>query len=107
MYFIFKVLLLVSHKYKHLQPVNIADPHLVSSLFDDCTRAYLHVSTELVNKSSSVAECDLIIQVTTELEGNICLVEHLQKEHLSIHPGAHVQYTFPKVRRFHFIVSKR
>ncbi|XP_017229132.1 mannosylglycoprotein endo-beta-mannosidase isoform X1 [Daucus carota subsp. sativus] len=77
-------------------PVKIVDPHLVSSLFDDCTRAYLHASTELVNKSSSVAECDLIIQVTTELEGNICSLEHLRKEHLSIYPGAHVQYTFSK-----------
>ncbi|KAL8088663.1 hypothetical protein AgCh_038441 [Apium graveolens] len=77
-------------------PVKIVDPHLVSSFFDGCRRVYLHATTELVNKSASVAECDLNIQVTTELEGNICLVEHLQKDHVSILPGSHVQYTFPE-----------
>lgn len=84
-----------------LQPVKIVDPHLVSSFFDGCRRVYLHATTELVNKSASVVECDLNIQVTTELEGNICLVEHLQKEHVSILPGSHVQYTFPEVRLLH------
>lgn len=84
-----------------LQPVKIVDPHLVSSFFDGCRRVYLHATTELVNNSASVAECDLNIQVTTELEGNVCLVEHLQKEHVSILPGGHVQYTFPEVRLLH------
>lgn len=78
-------------------PVKIIDPHLVSSFFDNYTRVYLHASTELENRSTWVAECSLSIQVTTDLEGGVCLVEHLQTQHLSISPGAHVQYTFPQL----------
>ncbi|KAF5740062.1 putative beta-mannosidase [Tripterygium wilfordii] len=78
-------------------PVKIIDPHLVSTLFDDYKRVYLYATTELKNKSSWVASCSLNIQVTAELEGNICLVEHLQTQHLSVPPGAHVQYTFPEL----------
>ncbi|KAA8545113.1 hypothetical protein F0562_019897 [Nyssa sinensis] len=78
-------------------PVKVVDPHLVSSFFDNYKRVYLHATTELVNRSAWVAECSLNIQVTTELEGNVCLVEHLQTEHVSIPPGAHVQYTFPQI----------
>lgn len=77
--------------------MKIIDPHLVSSFFDNYTRVYLHATTELQNRSTWVAECSLSIQVTTELEGGVCLVEHLQTQHLSISPGAHVQYTFPQV----------
>lgn len=80
-----------------MQPVKIVDPHLVSSFFDNNKSVYLHITTELVNKSAGVAECSLNIQVATELEGNICLVEHLQTQHLSIPAGAHVHYTFPAV----------
>ncbi|KAK6911545.1 Glycoside hydrolase family 2, catalytic domain [Dillenia turbinata] len=78
-------------------PVKIIDPHLVSSLFDNYKRVYLHITTELENRSSWTAECALNVQVTSELEGNICLVEHLQTQHLSIPPGARVQYTFPQL----------
>ncbi|XP_044483718.1 mannosylglycoprotein endo-beta-mannosidase isoform X2 [Mangifera indica] len=78
-------------------PVKIIDPHLVSSFFDNYRRVYLHATTEFENRSSWVAECSLNIQVTTELEGDVCLVEHLQTQQLSIHPGARVQYTFPQL----------
>ncbi|KAL4637018.1 hypothetical protein ACB092_03G050600 [Castanea dentata] len=78
-------------------PVNIIDPHLVSSFFDDYKRVYLHATTELENRSAWVAECSLNIQVTTGVEGNICLVEHLQTQHLSIPAGSQVQYTFPEL----------
>ncbi|GAV63161.1 Glyco_hydro_2 domain-containing protein/Glyco_hydro_2_C domain-containing protein/Glyco_hydro_2_N domain-containing protein [Cephalotus follicularis] len=78
-------------------PVKIIDPHLVSSHFDNYKRAYLHATTELENKGSWVAECSLNIQVTKEVEGSICLVEHLQTQHVSVPPGAHVQYTFPEL----------
>lgn len=78
-------------------PVKIIDPHLVSSFFDNYKRVYLHATTELENRSNLVAECSLNIQVTTELEGNICLVEHLQTQHLSIPAGSRVQYTFPEL----------
>ncbi|KAF8392455.1 hypothetical protein HHK36_022797 [Tetracentron sinense] len=78
-------------------PVKITDPHLVSSFFDDYKRVYLHTTTELENKSAWVAECSLSIQVTTELEGNICLVEHLQTQHLSVPPSTQVQFTFPEL----------
>ncbi|XP_059652438.1 mannosylglycoprotein endo-beta-mannosidase [Cornus florida] len=78
-------------------PVKVVDPHLVSTFFDNYRRVYLHATTELVNRSAWVAECTLNIQVTIELEGSFCLVEHFQKEHLSIPPGAHVQYTFPEL----------
>ncbi|OWM85363.1 hypothetical protein CDL15_Pgr018987 [Punica granatum] len=44
-------------------PVKIIDPHLVSSFFDNYKRVYLHATTELENKSSSVAECSLNIQL--------------------------------------------
>lgn len=81
-----------------MQPVKIIDPHLVSSFFDNYKRVYLHATTELENRSASVAECSLNIQVTTELEGNVCLVEHLQTQHLSIPAGSRVKYTFPEVR---------
>lgn len=77
--------------------MKIVDPHLVSSFFDDYKRVYLHTTTELVNKSAWEAECSLNIQVSTELEGNMCLVEHLETQKVSLSPGAHVQYTFPQV----------
>ncbi|KAF5952229.1 hypothetical protein HYC85_010173 [Camellia sinensis] len=78
-------------------PVKIVDPHLVSSFFDDYKRVYLHTTTGLVNRSAWVADCSLNIQVTMELEGSIFLVEHLQTEHVSIPPGASVEYTIPKL----------
>nr|AEN70941.1 beta-mannosidase [Gossypium schwendimanii] len=78
-------------------PVKIIDPHLVSSFFDRYTRVYLHATTELENRSSWVAECSLNIQVTTELEGSVCLMEHLKTQHVSIPPRARIQYTFPQL----------
>jgi len=78
-------------------PVKIVDPHLVSSFFDNYKRVYLHTTTWLVNRSAQVAECSLNVQVTTELQGSFCLVEHLRTEHVSIPPGASVQYTFPEL----------
>jgi mannosylglycoprotein endo-beta-mannosidase len=80
-----------------VQPVKIIDPHLVSTFFDGYKRVYLHTTTELENKSSSVVECDLNIQVTSELEGGVCIVEHLQTQQLSIPSGKRVQHTFPQV----------
>lgn len=77
--------------------MKIIDPHLVSTFFDNYKRVYLHATTELENKSTLVAECSLNIQVTTELEGNFCLVEHLQTQHLSIPAGSRVHCTFPEV----------
>ncbi|KAL6959225.1 mannosylglycoprotein endo-beta-mannosidase [Sarracenia purpurea var. burkii] len=79
------------------KPVKIVDLHLVSSFFDNYKRAYLHSTTELVNRSSGVAKCSLNIQVTTELEEDICLVEHLQTEQVSIPPGSSIQYTFSEM----------
>lgn len=78
-------------------PVKIIDPHLVSTFYDDYKRIYLHTTTELENKSSSVVECDLNIQVTSELEGGVCIVEHLQTQHLSIPSGNRVQHAFPQL----------
>ncbi|KAJ6694323.1 hypothetical protein OIU85_005046 [Salix viminalis] len=78
-------------------PVKIIDPHLVSTFYDGYKRIYLHTTTELENKSSSVVECDLNIQVTSELEGGVCIVEHLQTQHLSIPSGNRVQHTFPQL----------
>lgn len=80
-----------------MQPVKIVDPHLVSTFFDAYTRAYLHTTVELVNKSNSDAECSVKIQAGTELEGDVFLVEHLQSQHLSIPAGSHVLYTLPEV----------
>lgn len=80
-----------------MQPVKVIDPHLVSSFFDNYKRVYLHATTELENKSGWVAQCSLNIQVTIELEGNICLVEHLVTQHVSIPAGSRVHYTFPQV----------
>ncbi|XP_022745525.1 mannosylglycoprotein endo-beta-mannosidase-like [Durio zibethinus] len=78
-------------------PVKIIDPHLVSSFFDHYTRVYLHATTELENRTAWVAECSLNIQVTTELEGSICLMEHLHTQQVSVPPGARIQYTFPQL----------
>lgn len=80
-----------------VQPVKIIDPHLVSSFFDNYERAYLHTTTELENRSSWTAECSLTVQVTMELEDNICLVEHLQTQNLPVPANSRVQYTFPEV----------
>jgi mannosylglycoprotein endo-beta-mannosidase len=49
------------------------------------------------NRSAWVAECSLNIQVSTELEGGFCLVEHHQTQHVSIPPKAHILYTFPEL----------
>ena len=83
--------------YYLMQPVKIIDPHLVSSFFDDYKRVYLHATTELENRSVWVVECSLNIQVTIGVEGNICLVQHLQTQNLSFLAGSHMQYTFPEV----------
>lgn len=83
--------------YHCMQPVKIIDPHLVSTFHDNYKRIYLYATTELENRSSQVAECSLNIQVTTELEGSTCMVEHLQTEHVSIPAGSRVQFTFPEV----------
>jgi hypothetical protein len=76
-----------------LQPVNITDPHLVSTFHDDFKRSYLHCTLQLENKSSWIADCTLKIQVSTELEGNICLVEHLQSYAITIPPQSNLEYT--------------
>ncbi|XP_031491893.1 mannosylglycoprotein endo-beta-mannosidase [Nymphaea colorata] len=76
-------------------PVKIHDPHLVSSFFDDYKRVYLHSTVEFENRSSWPAECSLSIQVSTNLEEGICLVEHLQAQVLTIPASKQVQYTFP------------
>ncbi|KAM3747402.1 hypothetical protein ACB098_05G031900 [Castanea mollissima] len=68
-------------------PVKTIDPHLVSSFFDDYKRVYLHATTELENRRAWVAECSLNIQLTMGVEGNICLVEHLQTLHWSFPAG--------------------
>ncbi|KAK4491087.1 hypothetical protein RD792_001809 [Penstemon davidsonii] len=78
-------------------PVKIVDPHLVSSFFDDYKRVYLHTTVDLVNRSNWVAECSVNIQVETELEGDICLVEHLQTQNLSIPAGSSLQFTLPEL----------
>ncbi|XP_010528880.1 PREDICTED: mannosylglycoprotein endo-beta-mannosidase [Tarenaya hassleriana] len=75
-------------------PGKIIDPHLVSTFFDDYERVYLHVTTELENKSTWVTECSLNVQVTAELEGDICLVEHLQTEKVSVPAQGRIQHTF-------------
>ena len=80
-----------------VQPVKIIDPYLVSSFFDNYKRVYLHVTTELENRSSWTAECSLSIQVTTELEDSFHLVEQLQTQKLSVPAKSRVQFTFPEV----------
>jgi hypothetical protein len=80
-----------------MQPVKIIDPHLVSSFFDDFKRSYLHTTVQLQNKSSWVAECNITLQVTTDLEGNICLVEHFQNSVLTIPAKSDIEYTLPPV----------
>ena len=87
-----------------MQPMRIIDPHMVSSFFYNCKMVYMHATTQLENRSAWVAECSLNIQVTTGVAGNICLVDHLQSQHLSI-PAA-LQYTFPEVRdSIHYCVN--
>ncbi|XP_026419327.1 mannosylglycoprotein endo-beta-mannosidase isoform X1 [Papaver somniferum] len=78
-------------------PVKLTNPHLVSSFFDNYTRVYLHSTVELENRSARIAECSLNIQVSTELEGNMFLIEHHQTSNLSIPPGAHIDYTLPQL----------
>lgn len=77
--------------------MKILDPHLVSSFFDNYNRVYLHTTVELENKSAWVAECSLNIQVTTEVDDGICIVEHLQTQHVSVPARSKLQYTFPQV----------
>lgn len=77
--------------------MKIIDPHLVSTFFDDFKRAYLHSTAEFENRSSWLAECSISIQVTAEVEGSICLIEHLLSQDLKIPPKTRNQYTFPPV----------
>lgn len=83
--------------------MKIIDPHLVSTFFDDYKRVYLHATLEMQNKSSWVADCSVNVQVTTELEGNICLVEHIQSQKVSVPAGSTIQYTFPQVGNYIFL----
>lgn len=83
--------------------MKIIDPHLVSTFFDDYKRVYLHAILEMQNKSSWAADCSVKIQVTTELEGNICLVEHLQAQKVSVPAGSIIQYSFPRVGSYIFL----
>ena len=76
--------------YYLMQPVKIIYLNLVSSFFETYKRVYLHATTELENRGAWVAECSLNIQVTTGIEGNICLVEHLQTLHLSYSLLVHI-----------------
>ncbi|CAI8603446.1 unnamed protein product [Vicia faba] len=78
-------------------PVEIIDPHLVSSFFDNYKRVYLHATTELENRSSWTAQCSLSIHVTTELEGSVHLVEQLQTQNISVPAKSRMQYTFPEL----------
>ncbi|KAI0526798.1 hypothetical protein KFK09_002389 [Dendrobium nobile] len=78
-------------------PVKLADPHLVSSFFDDYERSYLHTTVDLENKSSLPAECSLTIQVTAELDEGMRLLEHLQSYELLIPPGTLITYTIPSL----------
>ncbi|MED6218647.1 hypothetical protein PIB30_028488 [Stylosanthes scabra] len=50
-----------------------------------------------VTGSSWAAECSLSIQVTMELEDNICLVEHVETQYLSVPANSRVQFTFPEL----------
>jgi mannosylglycoprotein endo-beta-mannosidase len=91
-----------------LQPVNVVDPHLVSTFHDDFKRSYLHCTLQLENKGSWAADCQLKIQVSTELEGNICLVEHLQSYAVTVPPHADQEYTIHPVSSFlrkHYLVN--
>ena len=76
--------------------MNITDPHLVSTFHDDFKRSYLHCTFQLENKSSSVADWAVKIQVSTEVEGTICLVEHLQSYAITA-PHSVLEYTIPPV----------
>lgn len=80
--------------------MNITDPHLVSTFHDDFKRSYLHCTLQLENKSSWIADCTLKIQVSTELEGNVCLVEHLQSYAITVPPQSSIEYTIPSVSYF-------
>ncbi|KAL0797531.1 hypothetical protein Bca101_052705 [Brassica carinata] len=76
------------------EPVRIIDPHLVSTFFDNYKRVYLHVTTELENKSTWKADCSVTIQITTELENGVCLVEILHTENVIIPARGQIQHTF-------------
>ncbi|CAN7134543.1 unnamed protein product [Brassica rapa subsp. narinosa] len=75
-------------------PVRIIDPHLVSTFFDNYKRVYLHVTAEFENKSTWKADCSVTIQITTELENGVCLVEILHTENVIIPARGVVQHTF-------------
>eukprot|EP01018_Ginkgo_biloba_P034388 Gb_34575 [translate_table: standard] len=79
------------------RPVKISNPHLVSSFFDDLKRAYLHTTAEFMNASSFSAECTLNVQVAIEVEGDVCLVEHVETHQLAIPTSAIVLYSFPPI----------
>uniref|UniRef100_A0A0D9WG48 Beta-mannosidase n=1 Tax=Leersia perrieri TaxID=77586 RepID=A0A0D9WG48_9ORYZ len=49
----------------------------------------------LENTSSWLSDCTLKIQVSAEIEGNICLVEHLQSYEISVPPDSVLEYTIP------------
>eukprot|EP00249_Psilotum_nudum_P010087 c22324_g1_i1 orf=833-3763(-) len=76
-------------------PVKISDPHLVGSFFDNFKRCYLHTSTEITNASSKSLNCILKLQASIEVEGEICLIEHMTEQELVIGGATTIMYTFP------------
>ncbi|XP_051144766.1 mannosylglycoprotein endo-beta-mannosidase isoform X2 [Andrographis paniculata] len=78
-------------------PVKVVDPHLASTFYDNYKRVYLHTTLDLVNKGDKAAECNLTIQVATEVEGDVYTIEHLYSQILQVPARSLVQYTFPEL----------
>ncbi|CAM6101571.1 unnamed protein product [Calypogeia fissa] len=76
-------------------PITINDPHLVTTFYDNYTRAYLHASTELHNASSEDMNCSVKINVTRNIEDEFCSVEHIHSTQLTVKGGTRISYTFP------------
>lgn len=55
------------------------------------------MTTELENKSTWKADCSVTIQITTELENGVCLVEILHTENVTIPARGNTQHTFKPV----------
>eukprot|EP00252_Welwitschia_mirabilis_P014173 TRINITY_DN31221_c0_g1_i1.p1 TRINITY_DN31221_c0_g1~~TRINITY_DN31221_c0_g1_i1.p1 ORF type:complete len:972 (-),score=181.04 TRINITY_DN31221_c0_g1_i1:486-3401(-) len=75
-------------------PIKIADPHLVSTFFDDYKRVYLHTTAEFTNLSQLDIDCTLKLRVTQEKEDGMTLIDHVSTHDLNIPGGTSIMYTF-------------
>lgn len=60
-----------------LQPVRLVDPHLAATFSNTFKQAELWVTTELVNTSSAPTTVIVRLNVSLDVDGDTCIVDHV------------------------------